>query len=78
MDKELEQYFNNFFDLFRSEGWKQLIKDLKENGEVINNIELAKDEQDLFFKKGQLNVIGTILNLETSINNSYEEQLSDD
>ena len=78
MDKELEEYFNNFFDLFRSEGWKQFIKDLKENGEVINNIELAKDEQDLFFKKGQLNVIGTILNLQTSINNSYEEQLSDD
>lgn len=78
MDKELEEYFNNFFELFRSEGWRQLINDLKENEEVINNIESAKDEQDLYFRKGQLNVIGTILNLQTSINNSYEEQLSDD
>lgn len=78
MDKELELYFNNFFELFRTEGWKQLINDLKENKEVINNIESAKDEQDLFFRKGQLNVISTILNFETSINNSYEEQLSDD
>lgn len=78
MDKELEEYFNNYFELFRSSGWKQLIDDLNENKVVIDSIESAKDEQDLYFRKGQLNVIGTILNLETSINNGYEEQLSDD
>lgn len=78
MDKELEEYFNNYFELFRSSGWKQLIDDLNENKVVIDSIESAKDEQDLYFRKGQLNVIGTILNLETSINNSHEEQLSDD
>ena len=78
MNKELEDYFNNYFELFRSEGWQQLISELDSNKMIINNLEATKDEQDLFFKKGQLNVIGTILNWQSSVNNAYEEQLLED
>ena len=78
MNKELEDYFNNYFELFRSEGWQQLISELDSNKMIINNLEATKDEQDPFFKKGQLNVIGTILNWQSSVNNAYEEQLLED
>ena len=36
MNKELETYFDNYFAMFRSEGWKQLISDLRGNVENIN------------------------------------------
>lgn len=75
MDKELETYYNNFFDLFRNEGWKQLHTELVNNINVINNVNLTKDEQDLFFRKGQLAVIANLVNLEETINNAYKEIL---
>jgi hypothetical protein len=73
VDKELETYYNNFFDLFRNEGWKQLHTELVNNINVINNVNLTKDEQDLFFRKGQLAVIANLVNLEETINSAYKE-----
>lgn len=73
MDKELETYYNNFFDLFRNEGWKQLCTELVNNINIINNVNLTKDEQDLFFRKGQLTVLSNLVNLEETINNNYKE-----
>jgi len=73
VDKELETYYNNFFDLFRNEGWKQLHTELVNNINVINNVNLTKDEQDLFFRKGQLAVIANFVNLEETINSAYRE-----
>jgi len=73
VDKELETYYNNFFDLFRNEGWKQLCTELVNNIEIINNVNLTKDEQDLFFRKGQLTVLSNLVNLEETINNNYKE-----
>ena len=36
MNKDLEVYFNNYFEMFRSEGWKQLLKDFQQNVVNIN------------------------------------------
>jgi hypothetical protein len=77
MTKELETYFNNYFELFRSEGWKQLISDLQNNGVNINSVELTKDANDLYFRKGQINILGTVLNLENQITNAHSEALTE-
>ena len=73
MTSELELYYNNYFDLFRNEGWKQLIEDLKQNASVINSVEATKDVDDLYLRKGQLNVLSHIINLETVIENAFED-----
>tara|TARA_Y100000004_G_scaffold170957_1_gene206469 strand:+ start:1279 stop:1539 length:261 start_codon:yes stop_codon:yes gene_type:complete len=67
MTKELEVYFANYFEMFRSEGWKQLIKDLSENVAQINSVELTTDNDNLHFRKGQLAILATLLNLEAQI-----------
>ena len=77
MDKELETYYNNYFDLFRNEGWKQLMEELKNNALFINSVEAVKDEADMYSRKGQLQVLASLLNLETTITNAQEE-LDDD
>ena len=74
MTPELEKYYNTYFDLFRSEGWKQLIEELTQNAVVINSVEATKDVDDMYFRKGQLNVLAHVINLETVINNTFEEQ----
>lgn len=77
MDRELEKYYNNYFDLFGTDGWKQLVKELMENAQAINSVEATKDSNDLYLRKGQLNALAFIINLEDSVNNSYKELTED-
>jgi len=78
LDQETEQYYNKYFDLFRTDGWKQLIEELTQNAVVINSVEATKDENDLFVRKGQLNVLAYLLNFETTTNNHYDELTKSD
>ncbi len=77
MDKELEQYYNTYRELFMNAGWKQLQEDLKQNALVINSVEAAKDSNDLYFRKGQLSILANILNLEAQIV-AAEEQANEE
>ena len=64
-------------DMFRSEGWKQLLEDLNSNAVMINSVELTKDVEDLRFRKGQLSIIANLLNLEAQIDTAEQQQLED-
>ncbi len=77
MTQELETYFNNYFAMFRSEGWKQLISDLSNNVKQVNSVELTEDVNDLHFRKGQLNILATVLNLETQISRANDQALEE-
>jgi len=78
MNRDLEHYYNVYFDLFRSEGWKQIIEELSENAENVSSIESIKDQNDLYFRKGQLNVLGHLINLESITLSAYEEAMQED
>lgn len=73
MDKETQEYYDNYFSLFRQKGWKQLINDFGNNAQQINSVEAAKDSDDMFFRKGQLNILAYLINLEHAVTNSYDE-----
>lgn len=76
IDKELEMYYGAIKELCNSTGYKILCQDYTEQALSINSIELTKDEADLNFRKGQLNVINHFLSLEQQIT-ALEEQLED-
>ena len=78
MDKETQEYYDTYFSLFASDGWKQLVSDFGNNVLQINSVEAAKDSNDLFFRKGQLNILGHLLNLQTIVENNYEEANKED
>ena len=78
MEKELEEYYNNFFEMFRTEGWKQLIEEVENNIDNTNNLETTKDEQDLFYRKGQLAVFNNLKNLEQVMITAQEQAESED
>ncbi len=71
-DKELEKYYEDMLSMFRTSGWKTLSEDLLTNSKGINSIESTKDDKDLFFRKGQLYVIGSLLNLEEQVRDAYD------
>ena len=78
MDRDDEAYYNSYFDLFRTDGWKQLTGELTEHAATINNVPVVKDTQDLYFRQGQLEVLLYLLQFEDSINNSYDDLVRTD
>lgn len=78
LDKEIEEYYSKYFDLFRTEGWKQLIEELKQNAMLINSVENTKDRDDLFIRKGQLKVLAYLLNFESNMETSFAELEKED
>ena len=73
MDQETQVYYDNYFSLFMTDGWKQLTSEFTNNANNINSIESTKDANDMYFRKGQLNVLAHLINMETIVTNNYEE-----
>lgn len=71
MTKEEELYYNNYFDLFGTEGWKQLIVDLEAKAQSYE-ISYIKDEKDLNRIQGELSILQMLLGLEQFIEQGYE------
>ena len=67
MDKETEKYVEAMYEMFRTKGWKILLEDLSNSREECNSVEATKDNDDLQFRKGQLNIIAFIASLETQV-----------
>ena len=73
MDQETQTYYDNYFSLFITDGWKQLTSEFTNNANNINSIEATKDANDMYFRKGQLNVLAHLINMETIVSTNYEE-----
>lgn len=71
MTKDDEKYYEQYFDLFVTPGWKQLLTDLNES---LNSyrIEDIKDEASLNLVKGERTVLHRLLNFETSMKETYD------
>lgn len=76
-DVELEKYYRSFEEMFRTDGWKNLMKDFKGSAEQVNSVEACKDDKDLSFRKGQLVVMANMLNLESQIETAKQQQEDD-
>ena len=73
MTPELETYFDNYNELFNSEGFKQLIQELSTNAVALADIQTVKDSEELFFRKGQVAALASVINLENTISVAREQ-----
>ena len=77
MDKELQKYYETLLDLFAHEGWKLFVEDIQDNADFLNNILTIKDEQDFWYRRGQLEATGRLLSYESTIKDSYDDFLEE-
>lgn len=75
MDKELERYYTDRFEMFTSDGWKSLIEDLEQMKAATDHIGGVNNMESLFLKKGELSIISWVLGLQAMSENAYEELL---
>lgn len=76
-DKELVKYYENQFAMMSMVGWQELIEDLQKIKNNVNNLSLVPDAHNLFFRKGQLDILELLLNRKESCEKVYEEIQND-
>lgn len=72
MTPELEKYYNSYFDLFLTDGWKQFVEDVKESASSFD-VRYVQDENALKFIQGQLTVMDKLINWQASIETAYAD-----
>ena len=73
MTPERETYFDNYNELFNHDGFKQLLDEVSNNIKQLSNVTTIKDEEELFFRKGQIAAFNAIINLDGTIEAAREQ-----
>ena len=70
MTREEEQYYEHYFDLFLTTGWKQFVEEIQE---ILDShrIEDIRDDKQLAYTKGERSALHRITRFEGGIKNSY-------
>ena len=77
MTKDEELYYETYFDLFLTQGWKQFILEIQDSIESYR-IEDIKDESNLKIIQGNLQTLNRIVNFENAMRNAYDENVEAD
>ena len=73
MPKTDERFIEDRLAMMESEGWLDLIADLKNIQTNVVDIDTMSDERDLFEAKGQLTIIRFLLTLENTTEITLEQ-----
>ena len=73
MDKDLQKYYENRFEMMASEGWKQLLEDIDEVIKAYDDIESVDSIEKLYMRKGQLDILRWIRTLKETSDTAWEE-----
>ena len=74
LSKEDEKYCEAMFDMFRTDGWQYLIQEFEDNKANINSVQRTRDNDDLRFRKGQIDVITSVLKLRDRVEDLYDKK----
>jgi len=74
---DLQKYYENQFNLFIQEGWRDLLEDFENIKKSINDLSTVADEQSLFFRKGQLDILDLLLQRKAMCEKTYEELINE-
>ena len=61
-----EQFLKDRLDLFETEGWLDLMEELKNIEISVRDVDTMNNEKDLWHAKGQLQQLGLLLSLEAA------------
>lgn len=73
MDKVLQKYYEDRFDMMSSQGWKDLVEDAEKLVDIYNNIQSIDSEKDLWYKKGQLDILNWLVELKGVSERAWED-----
>jgi len=66
------QHYEQIQEMLMTDGWKNVEKEMTALENAIEGIESVKDANELYYKKGQLNIARLILNLPHTVDSALE------
>jgi len=73
MTPELEKYYNERFTMMSSQGWLDLIEDVKEMIATYNNVTTINSVDEFHKRQGQIDILNWVINLKELSEKTYEE-----
>lgn len=73
MDAELKKYYEARFDMFASQGWRDLLDDIETRIESISSIKAVKDIEQLRQRQGELETLEWLKSLPSLSREVYEQ-----
>ncbi len=73
MDIDIQEYYEARFDMMASKGWKDLVEDTQKMLDAYNKIERLTGVEDLYYAKGQLDILNWVINLKQTSEEAYRE-----
>lgn len=73
MDKDIQEYYEARFDMMASKGWQDFIEDTQKMLDAYNKIERLAGVEDLYYAKGQLDILNWVINLKQTSEEAYKE-----
>ena len=73
MDKDIQEYYEARFDMMASKGWTDLLEDIQKMLDAYNKIERLTGVEDLYYAKGQLDILNWVINLKQTSEEAYRE-----
>lgn len=78
MSQEDLEFYERRFDLFALKGWLDLVEDFEQLKQNLVDIAQISTEQDLWYRKGQVEMINYLIQLKTLTEQAYEELINED
>lgn len=78
MAPNLQKYYEESFNMMATQGWADLMEDFNKLKDSLNNLSLVTDTQDLFFRKGQIDILDLLLKRKDTCEQVYEELQNED
>jgi len=78
MDRDLQNYYEELFDLFAHPGWKNLVSELENGKAIYSDITTVADERELFIRQGRMQEINFICNFPSTVEDAYASLQEDD
>jgi hypothetical protein len=73
LDKDLQDYYENRFDMMSTKGWSDLVEDVQSLHDAYDKVNSITSPDDFYFRKGQLDILQWILSLKAVSEQTYEE-----
>ena len=80
MDQSLQEYYDNQFEMFETQGWKDFQEDVKvELANSKENSDLTCTTNDLWqYNRGQMSKLRALANYENFIKQSYDLKINEE
>ena len=73
MDKELQRFYDQAFEMMSTKGWADLMEDIDRVKNSYDKVSAVTETHPLDFRRGQLDILNWMLGLRAAYERAYEE-----